>query len=662
MLENKPQSDKAKLSAMETYNTNHSLSSSESLERVDEPAPFESRKDRQFRRRLSHSSQLSGTVADMQRTLSAASSTQLSRYSTRQLASYTVQEIYRDMDENDIDLRRTATRTTILDLLLQRIAQSTGHQDDESQVDKGTFYEKLPDTSVPVKNNGEEFTGIDPELVIWDGPDDPANPRNWSNRERILQTVIVSLYSLISPMSSSILSPAMSEIAADLGMHSSFIKSFSVLIMVLAWALGPLVIAPLSESDRVGRMPVLNLSIWIVGIFNLACGFAKTPAQLCVLRFLGGLGGCAPLNVGAGTLADIWSNDERQYAMAAYSLGPTLGPVLAPVIASFIVTGLNWHWCFYILAIFNFAVAAFGTVFLKETYPPRLLKIKANKLRKETGNDHLHTIFEIADGETKVGKLVTTVLRPISLIFGHPMVFGLGLFMAFTYGFMYLFIVTFPGIFKGTYGFSTNIAGLMFMPLGIGFIIGTAFWSVMIERTYNKLTARNGGVAKPEYRLPCLCFSGIGIPVGLIWFGWSAEKELHWIMPCLGLGIFAFSLIAVFQTIQNYLIDMNNRFAASSVAAAAVFRSTFGFAFPLFASLMYDSLGYGWGNTMCGFIALALGLPFPIFCLMYGERLRNWANVRFDRKQAKRDERNLERLKKLNEKEYMDKNKEEDWE
>jgi hypothetical protein len=27
---------------------------------------------------------------------------------------------------------------------------------------------------------------------------------------------------------------------------------------------------------------------------------------------------------------------------------------------------------------------------------------------------------------------------------------------------------------------------------------------------------------------------------------------------------------------------------------------------------MYDKLGYGWGNSLLGFLALALGIPFPI--------------------------------------------------
>lgn len=578
----------------------------------------------------------------------------ISRYPTQMLEGYSVREIYGNLDEDMIDLRRTNTRNTILDTLQHRVTRSMP-QDIESHPDAAgltheSLYEKMPDTSVPVKDGGEEFATIDPELVTWDGPDDPENPRNWSRKEKLLQTAIVSVYSLLSPMSSSMLSPAMTDIAESLHIENDTVKSLCVSIMVLAWALGPLVLAPLSESDRVGRKPVLNWSIWIVALFNLCCGFVKTPAQLCVLRFLGGLGGCAPLNVGAGTLADLWSDSQRLLAMSFYSLGPTLGPVLAPVISSFIVTGKDWHWCFYVLAIFNFFVAAVGTLLFKETYPPRLLKKKAILLRKETGNEHLHTIYEIADGETAMGKLIVTVSRPISLIIGHPMVFGLGLFMAFTYGFMYLFIVTFPEVYKGTYNMSTNIAGLMYLSLGIGFLLGTFTFQIAIDKTYRHLTKKNGGVPKPEFRLPCLILSGIFIPAGLILYGWAAEKKLPWIALSFGAGIFAFVLVAVFQSIQNYLIDMNNRFAASSVAAAAVFRSLFGFAFPLVATPMYNKLNYGWGNTLCAFIALALGIPFPLFCIFYGERLRNWANARFDRKQAIRDARNLERLKVKNEK------------
>jgi hypothetical protein len=37
---------------------------------------------------------------------------------------------------------------------------------------------------------------------------------------------------------------------------------------------------------------------------------------------------------------------------------------------------------------------------------------------------------------------------------------------------------------------------------------------------------------------------------------------------------------------------------------------------------MYKSLGYGWGNSLLGFIALGLGIPAPFLFWFYGEKLR----------------------------------------
>lgn len=548
---------------------------------------------------------------------------------SRKISSYSVKDIYGELDENKIGLIRTMSKKSVLRTLSERL-------------DKVDTYKDVPDISVPTKDYGKEFLDIDPEIITWED-DDPNFPRNWDPKQKLFMTILVSLYTLISPMSSSISSPATTAISKDFGITNPTIQALTVSIMLLAFALGPLIIAPLSESDKIGRRVILNASIWILMVFNIGCGFTKSTAQLCVLRFLGGLGGCAALNVGAGTIADLYDDESRNFAMALYSICPTMGPVISPVISGFVVQNLQWRWCFYILSIFNGAVAILGTIFLKETYSPKLLRQKAIFLRKETGNENLHTIFEITGTNlSKFEILKHTILRPIRLLFLHPMILGLGSFMAFTYGFMYLMLVTFPRIYEGSYGFSVGITGLMYVPMGVGYILGIIVWTFTIQKIYLGLTARNGGVAKPEYRLPCLVFSGIGLPVGLILFGWSAEKKLHWIVPSIGTSIFAFSFIAVFQTIQNYLIDMNPRFSASSIAAAAVFRSLFGFSFPLFANQMYDRLGYGWGNTMSGLIGLALGIPFPIFCFKYGESLREWANRKIEGNQQKFDEKALD--------------------
>ncbi|KAI7109880.1 hypothetical protein KC324_g20168, partial [Hortaea werneckii] len=43
---------------------------------------------------------------------------------------------------------------------------------------------------------------------------------------------------------------------------------------------------------------------------------------------------------------------------------------------------------------------------------------------------------------------------------------------------------------------------------------------------------------------------------------------------------------------------------------------------PLFAPYMYRALGYGWGNSVLGFLGIAVGFPAPLILWWYGESLR----------------------------------------
>lgn len=592
-----------------------------------------------------------GSMASSRRSLEMVRRTLTGRSaSSVNSASYSTREIYGELDEDAIELQRTQTKKSILSELVHRTQEIEEDYNKENYYngdgDFESHYDMLPETAVPVENRGEEFHKLDPELITWDGPHDREDPRNWSVKRKMFVVGFVSIYTLISPMSSSMPSPAIGEISQDFHITSTVVSAMIISIQILAWAVGPLLIAPLSENENFGRKIVLDVSIWMSFFFNLGCAFSQNTTQMMVCRFIGGLFGSSPINVGAGVIADLFDAKTRNMALAGFSLAPLLGPVIAPVIAGFICDHKQWRWVFYVLSIFNGAVAILGTLFYVETYAPTLLKRKAKQLRKATGNQNLHTIYEITNGETFWGKMYITMTRPIKLLLTHPMIIGLGSFMAFTYGFMYLMIVTFPTVFGKSYGFSKSVTGLMYIPMGIGFVLGVVFWTIMIDKIYHNLTKKNNGVAKPEFRLPCLCFSGFGIAAGLFWYGWSVQAKLHWIMPSIGSGIFAFSFIAVFQTIQNYLIDMNSFTSASSVAAAAVFRSILGFSMPLIAQPMYNKLTYGWGNTMFGFIALLLGIPFPIICYLYGEKLRNWANKRFEVQQLKRDQKNLQKLQK----------------
>ncbi|VVT58596.1 uncharacterized protein SAPINGB_P006288 [Magnusiomyces paraingens] len=536
----------------------------------------------------------------------------LSRASYRSSRSgYSKRDIYGDTPDEQIALERAKT-------IEQVVSRVTTHRHIDDVVPEETE-NGLPD-------DGEQFVDIDPELVTWEGDDDPENPRNWPKKKKWVTTIIVAVYTFISPLASSIIAPAVTNMSENLHVTKDIEKSLTVSIFVLAWAICPLFVAPLSEVF--GRRVVLNIAIVLMTIFNMACALSQNIAQLLVFRFLAGCAGAPPLSIGAGTMADLFNDRERNTALALYAVGPTVGPVVAPIISGFIAENTTWRWVLWVLTIFNGVIAVLGCIFYRETYAPVLLQWKAARLRKETGNEHLHTVFEITK-EPFLKQLYTAVTRPLRLLMMHPVVQGLGLYMAFVYGFMYLMLVTFPALWTEKYGFSLGIAGLMYLSLGIGFCLGLWFWAWIIQWAYLKLTERNGGVAKPEYRIPMAPLSGVCLGIGLLWYGWSAQAQIMWLMPCIGTGIFAFGIVAVFQCIQNYLIDMNPRFSASSMASAQVFRSFLGFGFPLFGKAMYDKLGYGWANTISGLLCFVLGIPFPIFVYIYGERLRNWANKKF---------------------------------
>ena len=75
------------------------------------------------------------------------------------------------------------------------------------------------------------------------------------------------------------------------------------------------------------------------------------------------------------------------------------------------------------------------------------------------------------------------------------------------------------------------------------------------------------------------------------------------------------------MTVSTYLVDAYTIYAASAMAANTVFRSLAGALLPLAGPKMYETLGLGWGNSLLGFIALAM-CPLPVVFYLYGERIR----------------------------------------
>ena len=89
-------------------------------------------------------------------------------------------------------------------------------------------------------------------------------------------------------MSGSMVAPALPSISNDLHMSPESAE-ISLSIFILAFAIGPLVLAPLTEVY--GRRPVWLVSGIAYSIWNIVGGFSKNKGTLIASRLFSGLGG-----------------------------------------------------------------------------------------------------------------------------------------------------------------------------------------------------------------------------------------------------------------------------------------------------------------------------------------------------------------------------------
>jgi hypothetical protein len=174
---------------------------------------------------------------------------------------------------------------------------------------------------------------------------------------------------------------------------------------------------------------------------------------------------------------------------------------------------------------------------------PVLLKKKAQKIRQETGDDRWKAPME----KTKKS-IATTVghslLRPFQLLIFEPMCLILDIYAAVLLGILYLFFGAFPLVFTNNHGFNLWQVGLTFLGLFVGMVaacLTSPIWHTARVRLALRREKKTGEAKnEPEDQLPSLIVGAPLIVIGLFWFGFTTYPWVHWIVPIIGSGIFAF--------------------------------------------------------------------------------------------------------------------------
>lgn len=182
--------------------------------------------------------------------------------------------------------------------------------------------------SAQSENHSPKAPDKDPNLVDWDGPDDPENPQNWSLRKKWVVTMSLAWMTLWITFSSSVFASA--TVATSKEFHvSTEVMTLGTSLMVLGYMVGPLIWSP--SSELLGRRIPLFFGYTVFAIFQVPVAVAQNVQTIMLCRFLGGVFGCSPLAVIGGTLADFWDPVHRAVAVALFAAATFLGPVMGPI-------------------------------------------------------------------------------------------------------------------------------------------------------------------------------------------------------------------------------------------------------------------------------------------------------------------------------------------
>ncbi|KAJ5377652.1 MFS transporter [Penicillium cataractarum] len=458
--------------------------------------------------------------------------------------------------------------------------------------------------------------------------EDPNDPLQWPTWKKNVILVIVAIYSFLG--NSSLTGPSV-----YIGLYS---KEFGIseaeasgLISYpnLAFGFGSLILVPLYL--KIGRRPVALLSMmtFLAGLIGASRSTSYTG--LMVARVFHGFGSGVCESLPVQLVNDIFFLHERGKKIGYYT------------------RGYSWRLFFYVEAAFAGALFVMAFFFVEEsTYhrkeqsptPSPANESSAAHNADEKLEDHvqLENVSSISLPPRKSfwvtlkpwgtidpeAEFFMTILRSFTyflvpavfwVIASYGLYIGLGA-LAFNY--------TFPlKITEPPYNWSETNSGLIAVASFVGYLLALPFSSTS-DRLAAYRTKRNNGIRESEMRLPALFPALLLAPAGLIVYGFTAQRNLHWVGFFAGVAMDQFASYFYFTFTLAYAVD--SYYANTSEMLIAMNLGKQAISFGMGSYLLDWILTRGYAVVISGIfggVLLVNNLMVIVF-ILFGKRIRRW--------------------------------------
>lgn len=402
-------------------------------------------------------------------------------------------------------------------------------------------------------------------------------------------------------------------------------------IFPLWWcALGPSVAAPEEEeesrrtdrpprssfSETLGRRTIYIASFSLFVVFSVLSAVSVNISMLVVMRVLGGGASASVQAVGAGTIADIWEPAERGRAMGLFYLGPLMGPLFAPIVGGALAQGFGWRATMWFLSIYGFVTLLMLLFCLPETLsrPDRAPHPDTTAPLQRTS-----TAQSVAIRTRRAASLLKRLLvDPLSVLLylRHPPVLVSVYSAAVAFGALFVLNISIQSTFSSPpYSFAPVPLGLLYLAPSLGYVCASMLGGRWIDAIMAR-EARRAGRRDAEGRLVYLpedrmrenmWLAATLYPGALVWYGWAAQKGLHFMVTSVANFLFGCGSMLVFGAVTTMLTEFMPRRSSGGVAVNNFVRNIFSCVGSVVAQPLIDAMGNGWLCTMVGLFAWVTG-------------------------------------------------------
>jgi EmrB/QacA subfamily drug resistance transporter len=220
---------------------------------------------------------------------------------------------------------------------------------------------------------------------------------------------IVSIALFMVVLDNLVVTNALPSIRADLGATIQQLE-WTVNAYTLSYAV--LLLTGAALGDRFGRRRMFAAGLGIFTLASAAAALSPSTSALIAARAVQGLGAAIVTPLTLTLLSDAVPEQRRGLALGAWSGISGLGVALGPVVGGAVVTGISWHWIFWLNVPIGLVTLPLALTHLTESYgESRSLDLRGLALASV---GLLGLVYGVVHAQT-AGWTATTVVGPIAI-------------------------------------------------------------------------------------------------------------------------------------------------------------------------------------------------------------------------------------------------------